>query len=149
MPLLIYYSPSASLHWIHGTIAQFNLSWRRSTPMNGRPQSEWPREIKWETKQSSTLHPARRRRCLHALQGIDGHGILHGPPGRYWSNRPHGFPSYQMWRSHRPSHSSEPIAPPPNLLHVVMQRKYAQRVDQGESDGQDQNAHGNDRHPID
>ena len=29
------------------------------------------------------------------------------------------------------------LNPTPNLLHVVKQRKYAQRVDQSESDGQD------------
>ena len=41
------------------------------------------------------------------------------------------------------------VNPTPNLLHVVKQRKYAQRVDQDESDGQDQNGHGNDREPGD
>ena len=30
----------------------------------------------------------------------------------------------------------------PSLVHVVKQRKYAQRVDQDEPDGQDQNGHG-------
>jgi len=37
------------------------------------------------------------------------------------------------------------LNPMPNLLHVVKQRKYAQRVGQGESDGRDQNGHGNER----
>ena len=37
----------------------------------------------------------------------------------------------------------------PDLLHVVKRRKYAQRVGQGESDGQNQNGHGNDRAPGD
>jgi hypothetical protein len=32
----------------------------------------------------------------------------------------------------------------PDLLHAVKRRKYAQRVGQGESDGQDQNGHGNE-----
>jgi hypothetical protein len=32
-------------------------------------------------------------------------------------------------------------SPPPSLLHVVKQRKYAQRVDQGESDSQDETVH--------
>jgi hypothetical protein len=41
------------------------------------------------------------------------------------------------------------LNPTPNLLHVVKQRNYAQRVDQGESDGQDRNGHGNDRQPGD
>ena len=35
------------------------------------------------------------------------------------------------------------------LLHVAKQRKYAQRIDQSESDGQERNGHGNDRHPGD
>lgn len=41
------------------------------------------------------------------------------------------------------------LNPTPNLLHVVKQRKYAQWVDQDESDGQDQKGHGNDRGPDD
>ena len=41
------------------------------------------------------------------------------------------------------------LNPTPDLLHGVKQRKYAQRVDQGESDGQDQNGHGNDTQPGD
>ena len=41
------------------------------------------------------------------------------------------------------------LNPTANLLHVVKQRKYAQRVDQGEPDGQDQNVHGNDTQPDD
>ena len=41
------------------------------------------------------------------------------------------------------------LNPTVNLLHVVKQRNYAQRVDQGESDGQDQKGHGNDRPPGD
>ena len=41
------------------------------------------------------------------------------------------------------------LNPAPNLLHVVKQRKYAQQVDQGEPDGQDQNGHGNDGQPVD
>ena len=32
----------------------------------------------------------------------------------------------------------------PDLLHVVKRRKYAQRVGQGESDGRDENGHGNE-----
>lgn len=35
------------------------------------------------------------------------------------------------------------LNPAPNLLHVVKQRKYAQRVGQGEPDGQDPNGRGN------
>ena len=41
------------------------------------------------------------------------------------------------------------LNPTPGLLHVVKQGKYAQRVGQGESDGQDRNGHGNDRQPGD
>ena len=41
------------------------------------------------------------------------------------------------------------LNPTPDLLHGVKQRKYAQRVDQGEADGQDQNGHGNDTLPGD
>ena len=41
------------------------------------------------------------------------------------------------------------LNPTVNLLHVVNQRNYAQRVDQGESDGQDQKGHGNDTQPGD
>lgn len=33
------------------------------------------------------------------------------------------------------------LNPTPSLLHVVKQRKYAQRVDQGESDSQDEKVH--------
>jgi hypothetical protein len=33
---------------------------------------------------------------------------------------------------------------PPDLVHAVKRRKYAQRVGQGESDRQDQNGHGNE-----
>ena len=36
-----------------------------------------------------------------------------------------------------------------SLLHVVRKRKYAQRVDHGESDGQDRAGQGNDRQPAD
>jgi hypothetical protein len=39
------------------------------------------------------------------------------------------------------------LNPTPTLLHVVKQRKYAQQIDQGESDGQDRNGHGNDTQP--
>jgi len=39
--------------------------------------------------------------------------------------------------------------PTPDLLHGVKQRKYAQRVDQDESDGQDQKGHGNGMQPGD
>jgi hypothetical protein len=41
------------------------------------------------------------------------------------------------------------LYPTPNLLHVVKQRKYAQRIDQSESDGQDRNGQGNDTKPGD
>jgi len=41
------------------------------------------------------------------------------------------------------------LNPTPTLLHVVKQRKYAQRIDQGESDGQDRKGHGNDTQPGD
>jgi len=41
------------------------------------------------------------------------------------------------------------LNPTPNLLYVVKQRNYAQRVDQGELDGQDRNGHENDRQPGD
>jgi hypothetical protein len=41
------------------------------------------------------------------------------------------------------------LNPTPNLLHVVKQRKYAQWVNQSESDGQDRNGNGNDRQPGD
>ena len=41
------------------------------------------------------------------------------------------------------------LNPTPNLLRVVKQRKCAQRVEQDESDGQDQKGHGNDRDPDD
>jgi hypothetical protein len=40
------------------------------------------------------------------------------------------------------------LKPTPNLLHVVKQRNYAQRVDQGESDGQDRKGHGNGMQPC-
>ena len=41
------------------------------------------------------------------------------------------------------------VNPAPSLVHVVKQRKYAQRVDQDEADGQDQKVHGNDTQPGD
>ena len=41
------------------------------------------------------------------------------------------------------------LNPTLNLLHVVKQRKYAQRVDQSESDGHDRNGQGNDTKPGD
>ena len=41
------------------------------------------------------------------------------------------------------------LNPTLTLLHVVKQRKYAQRIDQGESDGQDRKGHGNDTQPGD
>ena len=41
------------------------------------------------------------------------------------------------------------LNPTPSLLHVVKQRKYAQRVDQGESDSQDEKVHGKARQPGD
>ena len=41
------------------------------------------------------------------------------------------------------------LNPTPSLLHVVKQRKYAQRVDHGESDSQDEKVHGKDRQPDD
>jgi hypothetical protein len=41
------------------------------------------------------------------------------------------------------------LNPTPNLLHVVKQRKYAQRVDRGESDLQDEKVHGKDGQPGD
>ena len=41
------------------------------------------------------------------------------------------------------------VNPAPSLVHVVKQRKYAQRVDQDEADGQDQKGHGNDTQPDD
>lgn len=37
----------------------------------------------------------------------------------------------------------------PDLLHGAKQRKYAQRVDRGESDGQDQKGQGDDAQPHD
>jgi hypothetical protein len=33
---------------------------------------------------------------------------------------------------------------PPDLVHAVKRRKYAQRVGHGKSDSQDQNGHGNE-----
>ena len=36
------------------------------------------------------------------------------------------------------------LNPAPNLLHVVKQRNYAQRVDRDESDSRERNDHGND-----
>ena len=41
------------------------------------------------------------------------------------------------------------LNPMPDLLHGVKQRKYAQRVDQDESEGQDRNGHGSDTQPGD
>ena len=41
------------------------------------------------------------------------------------------------------------VNPAPSLVHVVKQRKYAQRVDQGGANGQDQNGHGDDTQPGD
>ena len=41
------------------------------------------------------------------------------------------------------------LNPTPSLLHVVKQRNYAQQVDHGESDGQDQKVHGKDGQPGD
>ena len=41
------------------------------------------------------------------------------------------------------------VNPAPSLVHVVKQRKYAQRVDQDESADQDQKGHGNDTQPGD
>ena len=37
------------------------------------------------------------------------------------------------------------LNPTPDLLRGVKQRKYAQRVDHGESDGQDRSGHGSDK----
>ena len=107
------------------------------------------RGIEWETRQSSTLHFANRRKQLHALRGVDGQGVLHGPPGRHWSNRRHGFALTSCGEVIDPVILRSRLNPIPSLLHVVKQRKYAQRVDQGESDGQDRNGHGNDMQPGD
>ena len=41
------------------------------------------------------------------------------------------------------------LNPTRSLFHVVRQRKYAQRVDHGESDGQDRNGQVTDRQPDD
>jgi hypothetical protein len=41
------------------------------------------------------------------------------------------------------------LNPTLSLLHVVRQRKYAQRLDHGESDGQDRDGQVNDRQPAD
>jgi len=41
------------------------------------------------------------------------------------------------------------VNPTADLVHVAKQRKYAHRVDHGQSDGQDQERHGNDRPPGD
>ena len=41
------------------------------------------------------------------------------------------------------------LNPTPNLSHGVKRRKYAQRIDHGESDGQGQNGQGHDRQPDD
>ena len=41
------------------------------------------------------------------------------------------------------------VTPAPSLVHVVKQRKYAQRVDHDEADGHNQKGHGNDRAPDD
>jgi len=37
--------------------------------------------IEWEIRSSSRLSFAGQRKQLHALRGIDDHGILHGPSG--------------------------------------------------------------------
>ena len=39
------------------------------------------------------------------------------------------------------------LNPMPDLLHVVKQRKYAQRIDHSESAGQGRNGQGHDRQP--
>jgi hypothetical protein len=39
--------------------------------------------------------------------------------------------------------------PTRSLLHVVRKRKYAQRVDHGESDGHERDGQGKDRQPAD
>lgn len=39
--------------------------------------------------------------------------------------------------------------PTPNLSHVVKRRKYAQRIDHGESEGQDRNGQGQGGQPGD
>ena len=153
----------------------------RSTPLTLVIALEGSSGIEWEPRQFSTPHFASRRRQLHALRRVDDQGVLHGSPGRYWSNRHHGFALHQLWRSHRSGHSSEPskeprpagrgfckprgslsplryelpfipalpsgaswqmlVNPTADLVHVAKQRKYAQRVDQGKSDGQDRNGH--------
>jgi hypothetical protein len=41
------------------------------------------------------------------------------------------------------------IDPTPNLSHVVKRRKYAQRIDHSESEGQGRNDQGQDRQPGD
>ena len=41
------------------------------------------------------------------------------------------------------------VNPAPSLVHVVKQRQYAQRVEQSESDDQDQKDHENDTQPGD
>jgi hypothetical protein len=41
------------------------------------------------------------------------------------------------------------LDPTLSLLHVVRKRKYAQRVDQDTSEGQDRNGHGSDKQPGD
>jgi hypothetical protein len=41
------------------------------------------------------------------------------------------------------------LNPMPDLLHVVKQRKYAQRIDHSESAGQGRNGQGQDRQPDD
>jgi hypothetical protein len=38
---------------------------------------------------------------------------------------------------------------PPDFVHAVKRRKYAHRVGQGESDGQNQNGHGNETQVAD
>ena len=50
-----------------------------STPLSIVIAIGGSRGIEWETRQSSLLHFASRRRHLHALQGAYGYGVLLGP----------------------------------------------------------------------
>jgi hypothetical protein len=83
------------------------------------------------------------------VAGVDGHGVLHGPPGRYWPNQHHGFALHQLWRGRRPGHSSEPIGTDAESLARHEAEVICSTGRSGESDGQDLNGHGNDTQPGD
>ena len=105
--------------------------------------------IEWETRSSFTLYFASRRRQLHALRGLmvlEYYLDFHDDTGQIGIT---GFRCTSCGEVIDPVILRSRLNPIPSLVHVVKQRKYAQRVDQSESDGHNQKGHGNDRAPGD